>query len=181
MKRVIAYAAALVITAIAGSAFAGIIGTKDLGDNANMNYVVLKCPQGSWPVGLGYVDFKRGDAIDAFTVMCRDKQGAEFPVHHRDFDNTNVEMLKLTCEPGWNFVGVYYEDEKGKDWADAATIICRRGKGRNAREKQVYNPDLEHKTPGKEVKITRTKTRVKGIAYKDLKNSDKADGVTIYE
>ncbi len=174
MKRAVIGMAVLAMLVIAATSYAGVKWTKDLADNADMNYVELTCPKKSWPVGVAYIDRSSGDTVDAVTVVCRDKRGIETPTAHRDFENTNQAVLKLTCPSNEEFIGIYYEDMKRGDAMDGVTAVCKGASGRH----QVYNKDLENSKQG--VEVTKDgKERISGIAYKDLEHSDKADGATI--
>lgn len=173
MKRVMMCAVAVVVVAWAVTSFAGVKWTKDLADNDNMNYVENVCPRNTTAVGIGYVD-KSLDKVDAYTVVCRDRKGREFPVMNRDFDNTSKALLTLTCKPGWKWVGLYIQDKKNSDASDAASPICKRG----GREEVVYNRDLNQNLQGLTLMIDRYE-QIVGVAYKDLRNSDYADGPTV--
>ncbi len=173
MKRVMMCAVAVAVMAWTATSFAGVKWTKDLADNDNMNYVENTCPRNTTAVGIGYVD-KSLDKVDAYTVICRDRKGHEFPVMNRDFDNTNKAMLMLTCRPGWTWVGLYIQDKKNSDASDAASPICRR----KGQEETVYNRDLNQNLQGLTLKIE-GREKIVGVAYKDLPNSDYSDGPTL--
>lgn len=170
MKRITVCAVLVAALAISSTSFAGVKWVRDLAENNN-NYVELTCPDKSVPIGFGYVDTRHSDYADAVTVICR-RGNREFPVWHRDFENTEREMLKLTCDKGWKLVGLYYEDGRF-DHMDALTAICKKGK----QEIRVYNNDFEHKKEGVTV-LKDSSEKIIGVAFKDG-SGDKVDGATL--
>lgn len=84
--------------------------------------------------------------------------------------------VEMVCEgEGVIFIGVAYNDLKGSDAMDGATVICwspDRG------EFMVPNPDMGDREKVI-AKCDRETEYVYGIAYKDREKDDAADGVTV--
>jgi len=171
MKKIAGVAVVLAVVALlAGSAMAKTaMENPDMAGSKEKVFMTCEGKGLRW-IGISYDDKKRGDAMDAVSVLCKGPQG-EFEVPNPDFSGR--ERVRLKCYKSERIWGIAYKDREGKDEADGVTLICRDRK--TGEERLVYNKDLQG---GREyVRIT-GKNAI-GIAYNDRIKGDAVDGVTL--